>query len=402
MAYDYDLIVVGGGLAGSALARSMAAHGARVLVLEREPMFRDRVRGELVQPWGVAEARQLGIYDLLKESCGYEVRLRTNQLYGAPPARPRDLVETTPHRAGSLHFRHPDMQQAVLEAAVRAGATVVRSARVTSIQPGDVPSVVVSKDDREATYRARLVAGADGRSTSCRKWAGFREEHDPDGMVMAGVLLSGLGAPQDVTYAFINPRCNGVAFVIPLGSGRFRCYSAFHKQQGRPRLSGPAAMQDFIEACGAVGVPTAWFAEATMAGPLASFDCAESWVPHPYQRGVVLVGDAAATSDPSFGCGLSLVLRDVRVLSECLVHESNWDAAADAYAEEHDRYFGSLHRLLGWLTQLFYEPGPAAEARRTRAFRRVAEDPARVPDVAGVGPECPSDEAAYLNLFGEA
>jgi 8-oxo-dGTP pyrophosphatase MutT (NUDIX family) len=38
--------------------------------------------------------------------------------------------------------------------------------------------------------------------------------------------------------------------------------------------------------------------------------------------GVVLVGDASATSDPSWGCGLSLTLRDVRVLRDC-----GWDSS---------------------------------------------------------------------------
>lgn len=45
-----------------------------------------------------------------------------------------------------------------------------------------------------------------------------------------------------------------------------------------------------------------------------SFDAADRWVDHPYHAGVVLIGDAAAASDPCFGCGLSLTLRDVRVL----------------------------------------------------------------------------------------
>ena len=46
----YDIITVGGGLGGSALAKAMAKHGARVLVVERERHFKDRVRGEAMHP----------------------------------------------------------------------------------------------------------------------------------------------------------------------------------------------------------------------------------------------------------------------------------------------------------------------------------------------------------------
>jgi len=36
---SYDLAIVGGCLGGSALAKAMAEHGARVLLLERERSF---------------------------------------------------------------------------------------------------------------------------------------------------------------------------------------------------------------------------------------------------------------------------------------------------------------------------------------------------------------------------
>jgi hypothetical protein len=45
----------------------MAEEGKRVLVLEREREFKDRVRGEYMCPWGVAEARELGMYDLVRD-----------------------------------------------------------------------------------------------------------------------------------------------------------------------------------------------------------------------------------------------------------------------------------------------------------------------------------------------
>ena len=70
----YDLIIVGGGIGGSALAKAMAERGARVLVVEREKQFKDRVRGEGMHAWGVPEAKALGIYELLCSTCGLEVR----------------------------------------------------------------------------------------------------------------------------------------------------------------------------------------------------------------------------------------------------------------------------------------------------------------------------------------
>src|SRR5262249_13111740 len=62
---SYDIVTIGGGLAGASLAWLMASRGARVLVLERTAAFRDRVRGEVLVPWGVADARRLGLDALL-------------------------------------------------------------------------------------------------------------------------------------------------------------------------------------------------------------------------------------------------------------------------------------------------------------------------------------------------
>jgi flavin-dependent dehydrogenase len=61
MKVDYDVITVGGGLGGAALAKVLAENGVHVLVVERETTFKDRVRGEWIAPWGVAEAQKLGL-----------------------------------------------------------------------------------------------------------------------------------------------------------------------------------------------------------------------------------------------------------------------------------------------------------------------------------------------------
>src|SRR5215218_445398 len=51
----FDVVVVGGGVAGSSLGAALARAGLEVLVVEREARFRDRVRGDSLFGWGVVE-----------------------------------------------------------------------------------------------------------------------------------------------------------------------------------------------------------------------------------------------------------------------------------------------------------------------------------------------------------
>src|SRR3954464_6569332 len=131
---EYDMIVIGGGLAGAALAKSIAEAGLHVLILEREKSFKDRVRGEAMLGWGVTEAGKLGIDTLLRETCGHEVRFLNTRIAGLPEAPVRDLVETSPHRVGVMNFYHPEMQTIMLRAAERAGATVRRGVTVIGLE----------------------------------------------------------------------------------------------------------------------------------------------------------------------------------------------------------------------------------------------------------------------------
>jgi 2-polyprenyl-6-methoxyphenol hydroxylase-like FAD-dependent oxidoreductase len=78
---------------------------------------------------------------------------------------------------------------------------------------------------------------------------------------------------------------------------------------------------------------------------LASFNGADSWVARPYADGIALIGDAAVASDPSWGQGLALTLRDVRVLSDVLLADTDRNRAGHAYAAAHDRYYGTLHTI---------------------------------------------------------
>src|SRR5690242_9990418 len=112
-----DVVIVGGGLAGAALATVLARRGVDVLVLEKETRFKDRVRGENMLPWGVAAARRLGLVETLLEAGGHRVPYFNMYAMGTQTEH-RPLPETTPTREASLNIYHPDLQEALIAGAI--------------------------------------------------------------------------------------------------------------------------------------------------------------------------------------------------------------------------------------------------------------------------------------------
>ena len=126
---NVDVIAVGGGLAGSTLATVLSRHGRRVLVLERETQFKDRVRGENMMPWGVATSRRLGVLDDLIGAGGHLVPFFNFYAMGTQTDH-RPLPQTTPTRESGLNMYHPDLQETLLATALKAGVHVKRGAGV--------------------------------------------------------------------------------------------------------------------------------------------------------------------------------------------------------------------------------------------------------------------------------
>jgi len=395
----YDLVIVGGGLAGATLGRSMALAGFRVLIVEREVKFRDRIRGEVLLPWGTAEAMELGIYDLLMASCARESG-REHFYYAGKATEPRDYRATTPQRTCTLSFHHPEMQEALLAHASLSGAEVWRGAALAALKAGTPPEAEIVFEGETRTVRALLFVGADGRESHIATLLQFERIRDEAELFTGGLQLAGDLKIEQALYFFLHAISGRGSILVETKPGNFRAYLLHHKDALPRRLSGerdfPAVLQHLRE----IGIPGAWLDSLAPHGIFASFDGAHRWISHPMRGNCVLVGDAAAASDPVWGNGLSRTLRDVRLLRDRLLNDSDWPRAADAYAADHDDAFHRLRRAERFNAALHFSIGDDAEARRQRAYALMAENPELNPDVTGLGPEARCTEASIALLLG--
>jgi 2-polyprenyl-6-methoxyphenol hydroxylase-like FAD-dependent oxidoreductase len=390
---DHDVAIAGGGLAGAGLATVMARAGARVLVVERATVFEDRVRGEWLAPWGVREARLTGLLDVVLEAGGQQVPWNVGR-----SGKPR--FQSSPDGDLPLGFSHPALQEAMLAAAAGAGAEVLRGATVEHVSTGRRPAMRVRRGGSTLDVRARLVVGAEGRGSRARRAIGRPEHEHRSGRLLAGVLVGGLGGPDDTSYFLIREHAAGLAMLYPQGGGLGRAY-AFLPDAGPEAFAGPQAFARFLAMLVDGGVPAGVLHDATPQGPLAAFVASDSWVESPYRDGVAVIGDAAGISDPTWGMGIALALRDVRVLSEALLGQNDWDLAGAQYAGERDRYFDAIRTVENWHAELLLTPGSAADARRRHAARAWSSDPSRLPDMIGLGPDLDVGEQVRRRFFGE-
>src|SRR5262249_41739702 len=267
----FDVVTVGGGMGASAFAASMARKGVRVLILEREARFKDRVRGEYIVPWGAAEAKALGIDGALMGSCATAIPF-IDMGFG-----PRNLLETTPQQLGGISFFHPNMQETLLADAERAGAEVRRGVSVTAVNAGANPSVVASDNCNEERIFARLIVVADGRGSMARKWAGFSTKTDAHPFQFSGVLLTGGSPRQDLGLFVFNPELGLVGGLVPQSDGRFRGYLGYPTSADFS-LTGGEMLGTFFNESRKVGPMFAdCYAQAKSIGPLAAFDANYVW-----------------------------------------------------------------------------------------------------------------------------
>lgn len=368
-----DVLIVGAGIGGSSLAKALADDGLRVVVLEQSEVYEDRVRGESMMPWGVAEARQLGVEQVLLDAGAHIAPTWIN--YHLPDRRdeiPAGMI--IPEIPGTMNLRHPEACAALEQAAKSAGATVHRGTRDLDLTFGAEPRVRWRDAAGEHEVQCRVVVGADGRRSRVRKALGLEVERAPVLNHIAGLLLDGLVDVED-EHDIIAGEGDLFMAAFHQGGGRARVYLVPGVSQA-DRYVGAGNVEKFLADCAFECLPFGKrLSEGRPAGPLATYPGDDTWIERPYGEGAVLVADAGGYSNPIIGQGLSIAMRDARSVRDVLRGDDWSPEAFGDYGEERNERLRRLRFIANTVAVTEAEDADNRDARRAKWGELMETDP---------------------------
>ena len=323
----FDLIVVGGGPAGTSAAITAARADAKVLLLERGKFPRHKVCGEFVSAESLSLLRDLlasSYHSLLDDS----LRVSHGRLFLDGRVLPAPI---DPPASSIARF---DLDAALMESALAAGVEVRLQTTVREICGSDPFQVSSTAGE----FGAAAVINASGRWSNLtavpvpntEKWLGIKAhfvEADPADSVDLYFFEGGYCGVQPVNLRVDDShgRVNAAAMVRADVASSLPEIFALH----------PALAERSRE----------WrlLSDPVTTSPLIFRK------PQPVRDGVLHAGDAAAFVDPFVGDGISLALRSGALAAECLKSGISYDAL-------YRQRFGSIFRASSQLRRLLRLP----------------------------------------------
>jgi 2-polyprenyl-6-methoxyphenol hydroxylase-like FAD-dependent oxidoreductase len=320
-----EVLIVGGGIAGSTLAGRLARKDIGVEVVERSRSW-DQGSGIYLPGNAVRALQDLGVTGQLTKSG------RVNRRRRYLTAGGRTLFEIDVDRywqgvAPSLGAHRRDLHRALLDAA--DGVPIHLGETVTELNEVDGAIRATLSDGRLKDYH--LVVGADGVHSTVRRLVfGAGAEHPASlgGVSWRSVVANVIGA--DCWTVWTGP--SSLLLTVPIDDDRiyvFASISAGEEVEGATNVEQlTAAFEGFASPVKDVVQTMAGSPEDIYWSPLEQVD------QDPWHRGrVVLIGDAAHAMAPTMAQGAALAMEDALVLSELIATEHDPKTVGNRFEE---------------------------------------------------------------------
>ena len=324
---DYDLIIVGGGLTGSALAVALADTSLKIALVDaRAPA---RPRGWPAQWDNRVYAISPGSADLLTE-VGCWPHLAQERLQRV------ERMVVRGDAGGEIDFSAFETGTEELawivessEMACELWTTVSRQRNVTCLCPATPAALTVEAESAVLTLESgqvlcgKLLVGADGRESWVRNQMGLSSQHDPYNEL--GVVANFRTELPHFGSAYQWFREDGVLAYLPLSGGEDGASVEHRGRMMSMVWSAPEAIarELLAESAEALAERVAnaggnQLGRLQLMAPAAGFPLKLVRVPQVVVPRVALIGDAAHGIHPLTGHGVNLGFQDVRVLADLI------------------------------------------------------------------------------------
>jgi geranylgeranyl reductase family protein len=363
---DAEVIVVGGGPAGSATALLLARAGREVLLLDKARFPRHKACSEYINPGGVAALAELGLLDEVMAAGAHRLsEMRIHSPDGGQFTASFERAAPGRYALGLSRYR---LDALLLDAARSAGVTVLERAHARNVWLDSGASVEVFTNGTATRLHAPLIVGADGHHSCVTRSLGLEQtQRWPRrvGLVVHYRQVAGNDCGGDM---YVTP--DGYAGVAPLEDGLTNIAVVMPEERVQRR---EGTIEDlFEERLAAVPELRRRLDGAVQVGSVRGIGRLGHRVRRPAGDGYLLVGDAAAFLDPFTGDGIYEALRGALlaapVIDRALTAGDVSASALEPYRAERRRVF-TMKRQLCWVVQGFVH-SPAAMNYVTRRLKR--------------------------------
>jgi len=383
MKTDFDIIIVGGGLNGPALALALTAGGARVAVVDARPAPARAMRGFDGRAYALAAASQrlltgIGVWPSLAQHAQPILQIKTSD--GAVGRGPAPFFLTFDHAdlgMGPMGYLVEDRYVfAGLIAALDSAKIPLISGQSVVAQDTSAAAASVTLQDGRV-LRARLIVGCDGRTSSVAQRAGIARWGWEYGQTALVTALHHARPHGGIAHQYFMPA--GPLAILPLVGGH-------HSSIVWSEQSARAAQISALDDAGYLAVLRPRFGEflgdIQLAGARFTYPLNLTIAKEFIAQRVALVGDAAHGVHPIAGQGLNLGLRDVAALAEVLILAARRgeDIGAGDVLQRYQswRRFDTAVMALGMdgVNRLFSNDNPILRAVRDVGMGAISAAPA--------------------------
>ena len=362
--YDTDVLVIGAGPTGLALAASLVPRGIATTVVDRAPEGANTSRAAVVNARTLEVLEHLDVARrLVKE--GVQAPVFTIRDHGRTLI-PIDFSALPTEYPYSLMVPQSTTERLLLDRLVELGGSVLRPKAVTAIAQ-DADGVTATFDDG-GVIRARYAVGADGIRSIVREQAGigFEGGEYEESFVLADVRLAGDVPRDEVILFWANA---GLTVVAPLPDGVYRIVAPVADAPEEPSGSFVQEILDTRVGSGVfVVTDVIWGSRFRIHHRVADT----------YHAGrLLLAGDAAHVHSPAGGQGMNLGIQDAVALADALaaVLAGGPDTLLDDYSSARRPIAKGVVTMTDRLTRLATLPR-AVRPIRNAAISLVGRVPA--------------------------